>query len=243
MVRILHVTECYAGGVRDAIEMIADLTPENEHYLLYSGSDLSVNQSKRYVETVKLSSNKAIALLKIKSLVRKVDPDYVHAHSSWAGLYTRARKIEVPVIYQPHCFKFGEATRIQLISFLVKAIETLLAPRTLAYVVLSEQEKEYAQMLSTGVRCHFLPNATRLRTGESKGNGEIGIGRHVTMIGRICPQKDPLFFAKVAKYVISKNPEIKFQWIGDGDGRLRKNLEKAGVEVKGGKQKKGLQAN
>lgn len=58
------------------------------------------------------------------------------------------------------------------------------------------------------------------------------------MIGRICPQKDPLFFAKVAKYVISKNPEIKFQWIGDGDGRLRKNLEKAGVEVKGVENKR-----
>lgn len=63
------------------------------------------------------------------------------------------------------------------------------------------------------------------------------------MIGRICPQKDPLFFAKVAKYVISKNPEIKFQWIGDGDGRLRKILKKLAWKLRGGKQKKGLQAN
>ena len=37
MMRVLHVTECFGGGVKRAIEARASASPRYEHHLLHSG--------------------------------------------------------------------------------------------------------------------------------------------------------------------------------------------------------------
>ncbi|MGO2516948.1 MAG: glycosyltransferase, partial [Corynebacterium variabile] len=58
----------------------------------------------------------------------------------------------------------------------------------------------------------------------------------VGVVSRVTPQRDPAFFAEVARLVRARRPETRFVWIGDGDGKdasLTDLLTDAGVEVTG----------
>jgi glycosyltransferase involved in cell wall biosynthesis len=53
------------------------------------------------------------------------------------------------------------------------------------------------------------------------------------MVGRLSKQKDPHFFRRVAMLARAQERGLEFVWVGDGDARLKEDLERASIKVTG----------
>ncbi|GAA3655645.1 glycosyltransferase [Microbacterium marinilacus] len=230
--RILHVTECYAGGVSRAIETIVRLTPEAEHHLLWRGDEEPADAFP-YASRHDLPEFIPNAISRVKAAVDDVKPDLVYAHSSWAGVFTRAVRLPSPVVYAPHCYKFDDVSLAAPLRVAFRLAERALAPRTARTVVLSPHEEALAHSLGREVATHYVPNIATLEPDETHPATGFETARDVIMIGRLSNQKDPAFFADVARIVRAQRPDVTFRWIGDGEDDRRALLEDAGVEITG----------
>ena len=239
MARILHVTECHDGGVSSAIRKLVDLTPEHEHYILLDGGDLDVSRATREVRMFR-AKGMLKRTLEVRRAVADINPDYVHLHSSWAGAYGRITPLKAKTIYQPHCYKFDDSSLSPAKRWIYRAAEKVLSFRSDKTVVLSEHEARLTFELNATATCFYVPNVPSCEQVDEEmtsGAPEDG-ARRVLMVGRICEQKDPLFFGQVAKLAAS-SPVLSgfiFRWVGDGEHDLREALQDDGVEVAGWKQ-------
>lgn len=230
--RILHVTECYAGGVSRAIDTLVGLAPEAEHHLVWSGDETpSDDAGYRSIQT--MPRLPWAAAMSIRRAVDRVQPDVVHAHSSWAGVFTRIAGLRVPIVYEPHCYKFDDLEQPGALRAAYRVAEKVLAPGAHTTVVLSPHEEQLARAIAPKGRTHFLPNTASLRPSDAHPATGFDTARTVFMIGRLSPQKDPSYFADVARAVRGEDESVRFRWIGDGDAAMRADLQSAGVEVTG----------
>lgn len=240
--RILHVTQVYAGGISRAIASLVELMPEAEHHLLWAGNERP-GESVPYqsVHSMPQSPKAMLAAVKrVRQVVAEVEPDIVHAHSSFGGVYARLAGLKVPVFYEPHCYKFDDGEQPAPLRMAFRLAEKLLARRSDCTVVLSPHEEMLAKSLDRGASTHFLPNVATVAPTAAHPSVGFETSRSVFMIGRLTPQKDPEYFARVAREVHKTAPDVDFRWIGDVDGeddgrgaRMRARLEAAGVKVLG----------
>ena len=161
----------------------------------------------------------------------ELEPDVIHAHSSWGGVWARIRPFDSPIVYQPHCYKFADVTTSLFKRFVFWAAEAALARRAAAIIALTEWERRHSVRLGAR-RVVVVPNAPTVR--HEPVVPQIGSrGSVVVMVGRICAQKDPEFFARVAQTLRASHPRTIFRWVGDGDPQMRDELLSEGIEVSG----------
>lgn len=244
--RILHVTECYGGGVSKAINTFTELAPGDvEHYLLWTGED-SPEYQNNFSVTRSFSDGTLSRIQDVRRFARSVQPDLILAHSSWAGFYARLGIKDIPVIYQPHCYVFEDKSRSLLSRGVFYAAEKVLSLNTKATVVLSPRENKLSRSLNPLVSTIMLPNVNSLgivyqeKTDKELENfiaGKSGQRTTISMLGRITRQKDPHWFLEAVKIYRRAFPQQQadFLWIGDGDEETRKQLEEAGITVTGWK--------
>lgn len=231
LLKILHVTQCYDGGVSRAIDNISKLMPEIQHYVLYSGSENPAINGL-YSGVRKFSDNPFLRILEVRAYARELDAQVIHAHSSWAGLYTRAFRPPVPVIYEPHCYVFDDPHRHPLAKSLYRRIERLLSRRTTITVALTEHERGLAHGLDKNAKVRVLPNIPTIPTVDHREE-PMQAAPEITMIGRIVPQKDPDFFRDLARFSAERGLPFKFVWIGAGTESATSSLQAEGIEVTG----------
>lgn len=231
LVRILHIAECYDGGVGHALDTRVAATPEYEHHLLWSGMD-DPEVQPGFTSTRPLPTGTAARMRAVRRAVRSLRPDIVHAHSSWAGVYARAQELSAPVVYEPHCFKFDDPSLGPTVAMALRNAERLLAIHTKAFGTLSGHEDALARSLSKHARTVRIPNVPSVPPIQEAPD-PCSSAHKVVMIGRIAPQKDPSFFARVARCLRSTSPDLEPVWVGDGDELGRSCLIEAGVRVTG----------
>ncbi|WP_440103380.1 glycosyltransferase [Glutamicibacter mishrai] len=234
--RILHVTECYAGGVSRAINSIAE-NFDADHHLLYSGDDAPSNL---FSSTDTLPTSIVSRIIAFKRAVNLIRPDIVHAHSSWAGLYTRLLPTQTPIIYEPHCFVFDDPRRPRLLKSVYRGMESLLSINTKITVALTAHEAKLAKSLRPNQKVMQLSNvptisasdlAAVLPSVEKPGSQKPFT---ISMVGRVAPQKDPDFFAQVAEIASAAGQDWNFTWIGGADNADDENdLKHRGINVTG----------
>jgi glycosyltransferase involved in cell wall biosynthesis len=228
--RILHVTECYEGGVSRAIDTIARLSPKHEHYLLWEGLADPLTTGL-FEETCRLPKGSISRIASVNRYAVAVDADLIHAHSSWAGVYARTLKPVVPVIYEPHCFVFDDPDRSAISRAAYRFAESVLGRRSSSIVALTPHEEFLARRLNSRAEVIRLPNVPTIEVVQKPEQDMADT--EVVMIGRLARQKNPEFFAEVASMVRHLNPSVRFTWIGDGNVAYQNILTDAGVRVTG----------
>lgn len=227
--RIVHFTDCYDGGVSRAINDMVANSGHLEHILAFHGDETP--PPGLYSQTFKVVGNGLMRMRRFRCILQRTDASLAHVHSSWAGGFLRlGRRPRLPLIYQPHCYKFVDPTllRVQAIGF--RILERLLLPNTMMTVVLSPAERQAAEALGAAP-VFEVPNVPSVPPGEVDPQG-FALQR-IVMIGRLSHQKDPEFFEQVVRQCRDLHPEIEAVWIGDGDERMRRFLSDAGVRVTG----------
>ena len=228
---VLHLTECYGGGVGAAIDKMTEIYDGAEHHLIWAG-DQDPKANPKISSSEELPQGFLARIIAVRALVDRLSPDVVHAHSSWAGVYARVFKLRVPVVYQPHCFVFDDPRRSSLERWAYRRIESFLAGRSDATLVLSQHEQRLARSLHSKQRLEFLPNVPTVPVGARTQSSNSSTT--IAMSGRIAEQKDPRFFAEVARLCRKEISTLKFLWLGGGDSpELHEQLASSGVEVTG----------
>lgn len=165
----------------------------------------------------------------LRRVVADHDIDVVHAHSSWAGVWARTCHVGVPVIYQPHCYKFADPTTPLWKRLVFWSAERFLAGRAAAVIALTPWEESASRRLRAPLVL-TVPNKPTLDPTAEDGAPR---SRDVIMVGRVSPQKDPRFFAEIARTTRRLDPSVSFTWVGGGDRDLVRALESAEVVVTG----------
>lgn len=230
--RILHVTECYEGGVRRAIETMVRLTPELEHFLLADEEHLQ-DAAPEYSGVTPLTKGFMGRVAQVKAIAGELEPDLIHAHSSWAGAYARVGTLETPVVYEPHCFVFDDPQRGRLIKWVYRKAEIALGKNTAAVIALTPHERQLAENIISREQIVWLPNVPSIPTSSKAVNRANLVVPEIVMVGRLARQKDPLFFASLCEVLKEKGSGAKFTWIGDGEPEYRQILTDGGVEITG----------
>lgn len=241
--KVLHVTESYGGGVLTAISSYVSATPHHDHFLAYrprEGEYLPNTESELFCSTHPLPGGVVQPFLAVRELVKQVDPDVIHAHSSFGGLFVRMSigRQRRRIVYTPHCYAFERrdlpmASRVSY--FLAEAVQQWNTSITAAC---SERELQLARRLGAGrKRCVLVPNcvtefqrARLTKISETRGDGG---GFDLVGMGRICPQKDVEFFAAVVDRVRAYLPEVSACWIGGGENDQIELLRDQGICVSG----------
>ena len=251
---VLHVTEATGAGVLSYIMMVSSRQAERGArvcvLLLGSRPDKAVNWREQFhpaIEVVECApAGGGIGALKtyagaIRDAIGRHRPDALHLHSSIAGALGRIVVLRGPgrgpaprVVYQPHGLSYLREDKSALARHAFFAIEWALARLPGALIGVSRGEcdqlgrlgRRDVELIENGVRIDEIPQ----HLPDQRATGE-GARIRVGTVNRVCAQKDPAFFAEVARRLGQER--FEFVWVGDGEADLKATLEQAGVAVRG----------
>lgn len=243
MKKILFVVEAMGGGVFTYIvELANELVNFYDIYIAYATRTQTPENYKDYfdkrIHLIKVESfvrsidckNDFKAFFEIKKIANEIQPDIIHLHSSKAGALGRiafgSRK--VPVFYTPHGYSFLMEDTSPIKRKIYRAIERLCGKT--GCTVISCSEGEHKETLSLTSKAVYVNNGINIKKLENlikQCDIENGHDFTVFTLGRICYQKNPELFNKIATAL----PNIKFVWIGDGD--MKDKLTSPNIEVTG----------
>ncbi len=232
---ILHVVEAYGGGVQSALSHFIATTPELNHVVVAREREGEKAAELQNVPVVTHRGNIVSFARRVRREVRARRPAAIHFHSSKAGALRPFVQSGPERVYSPHCFAFERTDIGSLHRTLFKAAEAALSYWTEAVVAVSPYEADLARALRRGLAVRSVSNLPPLEAFLFQPVSQ----RRVVTIGRIAPQKDPRFFAEIAR---RSDNTIQFVWVGDGDPIARAELEKSGVRVTGWQNQAGVEA-
>lgn len=243
MKKIIHIVECFGGGVYDFIKNLTDDMDEYEVTILYGDrGELRENFKDDFNKNIKfikwenaqreISLSKDIkALFEVIKVLKKEKYDVIHLHSSKAGFLGRfAAKLvgqSKNIIYTTHGISFLRQdisnSKLKLFILLEKIGEDC-GGQTIAC---SKSEAEFIK--SKGITCEYISNGIKIDENFIKQPKKDDVIRIIN-VGRITEQKNPKLFNEIAKEFIY-NPKIKFIWVGEGEDR--KLLSSENIEITG----------
>lgn len=245
--KILMVCESFGGGVFSYVSQLCnDMVEEFDIYLAYAIRPQTPDNYKEFLDDrIKLIEIKKFGNLKnlindvkairvLRKIEKKINPDIIHLHSSIAGGIGRiAFADKNNVIYTPHGYSFilmGNNTKK---GKAYELMEKILGKTKAMTLTCCKSEDEVAKKIckktayiETGVNLNDLSES--LNNISPKKNKRFT----VYTLGRICTQKQPEIFNKIAELV----PEADFLWIGNGE--LENKLTSPNIKITGWKPRK-----
>ena len=234
-IRILHVAQA-AGGVDRYIRMLLKyLDKEKFENILVCSQDFHEDDYKELVAHFEqidmcraIGSNDLRATKNVRKLIKQYCPDIVYAHSSKAGAIARMADIGIKnyCIYNPHGWAFNMkcSNKKKMVYTFIERIASHFCDKI---ICISDAEKQSAlkmkickenklQVIFNGVDVEAYENGLRgeVKRKDMKIPEDVFI---VGMVGRICPQKAPDIFIKMAKLVKDQVSNAHFIIVGNGE--------------------------
>jgi len=231
---VLHVTDCLNAGVGELIQQLCEnYNPQQISILWDSHSDSPTSNisMNRFNSNHHWNRGFLKRIFHLRRIVREIQPDIIHAHSSMAGFYVRLFTFRRVKTYSPHCFSFDRLDISPARRLFYLFIEVILHQFTSYYVVNWPVEALEVSKFKPKKQIYFVrPEVTQFK---DMGQYKNSIGEQDPIfisVGRLRPQKDPAFFASVARE-FNKLSSARFIWIGTGDENIKLQLIEAGVIV------------
>lgn len=247
-IRVLHVAQA-AGGVDRYIRMLLKYFDKDkfENILVCSEdfreSDYSdlVKDFEQIQMTREIGYKDLKAIVQVRKLIKRYNPDIVYAHSSKAGAITRVANIGLKnkCVYNPHGWAFNMQCSEKK-RMLYAAIEKMAAPFCDKIICISDAERQSAldKKICSEDKLQVIFNGVDIETYENSIHGvvkrqDLNIPEDafvVGMVGRISPQKAPDIFVQMAKLVKEKISNAHFIIVGSGEqeDEIRKYAQKNG---------------
>lgn len=255
MKKIVYVVESFGSGVYTFLnELSNSIAEEYGVVIIYSlrretPIDFKINFDPK-IRFIKVSMYRGLnpikslrALVQLKKVLKKEDPDIIHLHSSIAGFlgriacYVNRFNME-KVFYNPHGFSFlqkNESKFKRTIFYGLERFASMLGGYTVGC-----SKGEYQEALKISNKCVNINNGidskkideiikeNKLNLNKNKNNNKVKIGT----VGRICYQKNPKLFNDIATFF----PQYAFIWVGYGE--LKDKLQADNIKVTGWSDRK-----
>lgn len=163
---------------------------------------------------------------RLSHIVREVDPDIVHLHSSKAGLVGRlALRGRIATLFQPHAWSWLAASGLTRAA--ARRWERTAARWTDLILCVSESERLEGEAARVEARWRVVPNGVDLsRRGpvteeqRSAAKGRVGFdGSLVVCVGRLSHQKGQDVLLDAWPRVLREVPAAHLVLVGDGPER------------------------
>lgn len=175
----------------------------------------------------------------VRRKIRELQPDIVHSHSSYGGLYARLAASASPTarqVYTPHGWAFIRLDKSILERVGYWLAEGLLGRRTDVLAACSPDEVElFPRIAGRRAGLVLVPNVAPdseepqgVLPAVPEGDGVLIVGA-----GRLSRQKDPEYFADAIDAVRKAGYPVRAQWVGGGTPEEEAGLESRGVAVTG----------
>ncbi len=246
--KLLFIVEAMGGGVFTYIVDLAnELVNTYEVYIAYAIRPQTPLDYKDYfdkkIHLIKVKNftreiniiRDVKAFLEIREIVKDINPDIVHLHSSKAGVLGRLaiNGNKIPLFYTPHGYSFLMGNYGTIKRSLYRIIEIACARRNCMTICCSRGEyQEALKITSNTTYVNNGINIQELNKELSELSSYTTLRNTVYTLGRICPQKGPKLFNEIAKEM----SDVNFVWIGDGE--LRDELTSPNITVTGWVERK-----
>lgn len=245
--KVLHIVESFGSGVFSFLVDLVNATDEEfEITIAYGVREETLENFKSYfsdkvtfirVENFTRSINPVKDLksfFEVKKIIKKINPDVIHLHSSKAGFVGRfaANGKKVKMLYNPHGFSFLMQNSSKIKRLIYWLLEKVGSFRKCTVVGCSQGEYEETLKLTKNAIC--INNGINIEKIENEIKDlklkEIDFDNlKICTSGRIGFQKNPQLFNEIAECF----PNLQFTWIGDGE--LREELKTSNIQVTGWK--------
>ncbi len=221
---VLHVVDRLTGGVPSAVRSYISSTAHNADHVVLSPQDDSPHSlswngvGASHLPLDPGSTPRAIRSIRLAT--EELQPDVVHAHSSFAGAWTRIALLRhrTPVVYTPHCFGFArrDVSRLARLVFLVA--EQVLSFRTTVLAACGPGEEITARKMIGSQRfTTMIPNVSSVPPRPAATIRNPSTDFMVGTLGRVSAQKDPRYYASVIRLIQTSRRNARSKWIGGGD--------------------------
>ncbi len=167
----------------------------------------------------------AKALARIARLIRRFQPDLVHAHTSKAGILGRAagRAMGVPAVFTAHTWSFAEGT-----SWKWKAVgipcEKLMARWGAKTITVSEANRSIALRRGVGNSGNLVTVHNGIPDTPFRADYGLNPAPRIVMVARCARQKSQTLLLRAMAEV---NLPFQLTFVGDGPTRLQLRDEAA----------------
>lgn len=153
--KILHVIEAWQGGIASYVSVLALEQQQRGHEIFILADQKEFLDDVRSLDGINIvyyaSSRSLAKVAKVARIVHekinKIQPDIVHCHSSFPGVYCRLYSSTVPIIYTPHSWSFLKRDSGVLKKLLYKIAEKYLSKNTHSIMCMSTEETVEAYQL------------------------------------------------------------------------------------------------
>lgn len=243
--KLLFIVEAMGGGVFTyTVDLTNNLVNKYDVYVAYGtrkqtpidyenyfDKRVHLIMVKNFGRTVRMDKD-IKAFFEIKNIARKIKPDFIHLHSSKAGVLGRIAFAfgKIPVYYTPHGYSFLMSGISKLKRFMYYFIEKMCALSGATTIACSPGE--YEESLKLTKRAKLVNNGINISELDKYYDDRVGNSGKIVTLGRISYQKNPKEFNNIAELL----PNQKFTWIGDGE--LSNQLVSSNIEITGWLQRK-----
>lgn len=235
--KIVHVTECLAGGVLTFLVNLTSQLDDDEHIIIYGKRDNTpADVQKMFGPNVSLiywknaqreirPKQDFMALQELLRDLRKIsDIDILQLHSSKAGVLGRVAArllgLQKRTFYLPHGVSFSRqdiSAKKKKFYVMIERVANAFAGTVIAC---SSSERDLLQ--ANGIKnVIVINNGIEVSPKEPEYQAHEGPLVFGT-VGRITFQKNPAMFNEIAKH-FKGDKRVSFLWIGDGE--LRHEIE------------------
>lgn len=231
--KIVHVTECLAGGVLTFLLNLTSQLNSDEHIIIYGKRDNTpANVENLFGNNVSLiywanaqreiRPKQDFAALKelLHDLKQIPDIDILQLHSSKAGVLGRVASrilgLQKRTFYLPHGVSFARqdvSSKKRLFYIWIEKIADFFAGTVIAC---SASERDL--LVSNGIKNVVVINNGIEVSDKEPVYKKPGKPLVFGTVGRLTFQKNPKLFNDIAKRFSGDN-RVKFLWIGDGELR------------------------
>ena len=257
-IKVIHIVQPSYGGVLEYIYYFLKNFKDDkyENYMIASDQHAEhINEIKKYCKKIYIVPMKReiniktdiMAILKIKKIIKKIQPHILYLHSSKAGGLGRLAllfNLKVKIFYNAHGWYFNAdiSPRKKKVYAL---IEKMLAIKTDMIINISKNEYITAQkykiapakkmcIIENGIDFLKFENCEYYRANTRKKykikDDEILIG----VLARISEQKDPMTMIKAFNEVYKECKNVKLMYAGSGnlEKRVQKYVEENNLKEK-----------
>ena len=251
--KIVHVVECFAGGVFSFLSNLTNELDKEEYIVIYGTNrdNIPPNFKERFPLKTQFipwkSAGRSLnpvkdikALWELYTILKKINGiDVIHLHSSKAGFLGRIVSFLLgkssKTIYTPHAISFLRLDvnpKKRKIFIWMEKFASLFGGKIVAC---SQSEKEAIE--EQGIKnVTFINNGIKPLQVEKKINTSDKI--IIISVGRLSIQKNPKLFNDIALEFID-NHNIQFIWCGDGE--LKSKLTSPNIKCTGWIERKELE--
>ncbi len=251
--KIVHVVECFAGGVFSFLSNLTNELNKEEYIVIYGTNrdNTPSNFKEKFPPNTKFipwkNASRSLnplkdlkALWELYIILKRIDGiDIIHLHSSKAGFLGRIVSFLLgkskKTIYTPHAISFLRLDVSPKKRKIFIAMEKFASFFGGKIVACSQSEKEAIE--EQGIKnVTFINNGIKPLQIEKKVNTSDKIT--IISVGRLSIQKNPKLFNDIALEFID-NLNIQFIWCGDGE--LKSELTSPNIKCTGWIERKELE--